>query len=107
MVARRSLTEGLKAVPEADPAIEKEFVYGNKAAATKPADAPAEPEEGKTKRQKPINRVPLTTRVREDFSTALKRASLERQLSGQVPNTLQDILEEMMEPWLRTHGYIQ
>jgi hypothetical protein len=34
-------------------------------------------------------------------------ASLERQLSGQVANTLQDILEEMMEPWLRTHSYIQ
>jgi len=38
--------------------------------------------------------MPLTTRIRSDYGAALKRASLERQLAGQVPNTLQDILEE-------------
>ena len=36
----------------------------------------------------------------EDFAKALKRASLERQLKGLEPNTLQDILEEAIEPWL-------
>jgi hypothetical protein len=44
--------------------------------------------------------------MREDFAKALKRASLERQLKGLEPNTLQDILEEAIEPWLRTNGYI-
>jgi hypothetical protein len=39
-----------------------------------------------------------------DYATALKRASLERQLQGILPNTLQDILEEALEPWLRNHG---
>jgi hypothetical protein len=110
MAQRRPLVEGLKPVAEPDPSVEKEFVYGHKPAAekpAKPADAPAAAETSKPNGQKPLSRVPLTTRVREDFSTALKRASLERQLSGQVPNTLQDILEEMMEPWLRSHGYIQ
>jgi hypothetical protein len=34
-----------------------------------------------------------------------QRASLERQLNGTAPNTLQDILEEALEPWLRSNGY--
>jgi len=55
----------------------------------------------------PVSRTPLTTRIRTDFATALKRASLERQLSGTVPNTLQDILEEALEPWLRSNGYLK
>ena len=53
-----------------------------------------------------INRVPLSTRMRADFAKALKRASLERQLEGVEPNTLQDILEEAAEPWLKSNGYI-
>jgi hypothetical protein len=50
--------------------------------------------------------VPLTTRVRADFAAALKRASLERQLSGVLPNSLQDILDDALEPWLRANGYL-
>ncbi len=41
-----------------------------------------------------IARAPLTTRVRADFAAALKRASLERQLKGVFPQTVQDILED-------------
>jgi hypothetical protein len=44
--------------------------------------------------------------MRSDFATGLKRASLERQLGGIEPNTLQDILEEAVEPWLKAHGYL-
>ena len=87
--------------------VEEEFVR-----AAKPKSAPteadaavqAEPKEGKG--QATVSRVPFTTRVRADFSAALKRASLQRQLDGEVPNTLQDILEEALEPWLRSHGYL-
>jgi len=39
-------------------------------------------------------------------SLALKRASLERRLKAIEPNTLQDILEEAIEPWLKTNGYL-
>ena len=55
----------------------------------------------------PPGRVPISTRMRADFATALKRASLERQLSGIEPNTLQDILEQAVEPWLRSNGYLK
>lgn len=52
-------------------------------------------------------RSPLTTRIRSDLATALKRASLERQLAGEKPNTLQEILEEALEPWLKEKGYLK
>ena len=49
----------------------------------------------------------FSTKVRSDYAAALKRASLERQLNGVYPNTLQDILEEALEPWLRSNGYVK
>ena len=98
MAERRSLIEGLKpTVPPVDPHEEKAFVYGEKAPkdASRPLAAPVT-----------LNRVPLSTRIRGDFATALKRASLERQLDAVEPNTLQDILEQALEPWLKSNGYI-
>jgi hypothetical protein len=94
MAERRTLTEGLKATPEPlDAGIVRQLVY---------ADKPQQP----TPQTETINRVPLSTRMRADFAKALKRASLERQLQGVEPNTLQDILEEAAEPWLKSNGYI-
>ena len=95
MAERRTLIDGLKATPPAiDPSLEKDFVHGDK---VKPQPTP---------QTLTINRVPISTRIREDFAKALKRASLERQLKGVEPNTLQDILEESVEPWLKSNGYI-
>jgi hypothetical protein len=51
-------------------------------------------------------RLPLTICFPAHIAAALKRASLERQLKGVKPNTLQDILEEAAEAWLRTNGYL-
>ena len=97
MVERRPLTEGLKPPPPpVDPQKEKAFVYGEKA--TKEATAQSVSAN--------INRVPISTRIRGDFAAALKRCSLERQLHGIEPNTLQDILEQAIEPWLKSNGYI-
>jgi len=97
MSDRRTLIEGLKSTPpRTDDGKEKEFVYGDK----------TRPTQSVTPTTPTINRVPISTRMREDFAKALKRASLERQLKGLEPNTLQDILEEAIEPWLRSNGYI-
>ena len=94
MTERRTLVDGLKATPPAiDPSKEKDFVFAQKSSEAMPAVVT-------------INRVPVSTRIREDFAKALKRASLERQLKSVEPNTLQDILEESIEPWLRTNGYL-
>lgn len=94
MGERRTLVEGLnEGPPPFDAGKEREFVFGNKDA--QPPSSVAVP-----------RRVPISTRLRADFADALKRASLERQLKAIEPSTLQDILEEAIEPWLRSNGYL-
>jgi hypothetical protein len=83
--------------------------------ATKSKPEPKEQREGEEPTPTPApsatpaytGRVPLTTRIRSDLATALKRASLERQLANEKPNTVQDILEEALEPWLKDKGYLK
>ena len=101
MADRRPLTDGLK--PPASPIdrdLERQFVYGSKPQTMSEEPVPLE------KQAAPVARAPITTRVRADYAAALKRASLERQLSGELPNTLQEILEEALGPWLKSHGYV-
>jgi hypothetical protein len=99
MTERRTLIDGLKpsqpAAPIVDAQREREFVHG---AQSGPAIASV---------GSPGRRVALSTRMRGDFAAALKRASLERQLNGIEPSTLQDILEQAIEPWLKSNGYIE
>jgi hypothetical protein len=120
MAVRRRLVDEVKP----DPALEKDFVFSRKPQAaevvtpvtqlaatpeTKEIELPAkqiELPEAKGQGSAAIARSPLTTRVRADFAAALKRASLERQLNGVFPQTVQDILEEALEPWLRRNGYL-
>jgi hypothetical protein len=99
MADRRPLTEGLKQAPAVDPALERQFVHGGtKAVASTPTPSTS---------VSPIRRVSFSTRMRSEYSEALKRASLERQLNKVEPNSVQDILEEALEPWLRNNGYIR
>jgi hypothetical protein len=92
MADRRSLIEGLKPpMPLVDQKAENEFVFGKK---------------GNKERAERQAKAPLTTRIRADFAATLKRASLQRQLDGVTPHTLQEILEEALEPWLAKHGYL-
>jgi hypothetical protein len=105
MGERRTLTDGLKATPRIDPQVAKEFVYGEKSAPSVENSRPVSRSEV-TMTAAPLNRVSFSSRIRADFATALKRASLERQLEGVEPNTLQDILEQAIEPWLKSNGYL-
>jgi hypothetical protein len=102
MTERRPLTDGLHSTRPATPVVtsqlEREFVHGPNAAEKAPI-TPVVPS--------PPNRVAMSTRIRTEFASALKRASLERQLNGVEPSTLQDILEEAIEPWLKNNGYIR
>lgn len=106
MAERRALVEGLKnPAPAVDPEKEKAFVFREKKDGTPdPAPQAAATPSNTTAT---LSRVPLSTRMRSDFAAALKRASLERQLAGVEPNTLQDILEQAVEPWLRSNGYLK
>jgi hypothetical protein len=98
MAERRSLVAGISTAPQAPTAREEEFVYGQ----TQPK-AESKPTPSTTPN---VASSPLSTRIRTDFAAALKRASLDRQLNGQEPNTIREILEQAIEPWLKTNGYI-
>ena len=104
---RRALVEGIKKPADAaEPDKEKAFVYGEKndqAPAKAETPLPASIQAAANV----LTRVQFSTRMRADFAESLKRASLERQLQKVQPNTLQDILEEAVEPWLRAHGYLK
>lgn len=118
MKKRRPLTDGLKA-KKPDPRTEAAFVAGKAGpnsdpTTPTPTDSPAAPPPPKPRKAAPEapatpvqGRSPLTTRLRSDLADALKRASLERQLSKVTPNTVQDILEVALEPWLRQNGYLK
>ena len=114
MAKRRTLVTGIKSKTKSDPKKEAAFVYGQRkpAAEEKIAKAkvkipPPQPEPVEQPTVPPQGRAPLTTRLRADLSAALKRASLERQLAGLTPNTVQDIIEVALEPWLRDNGHLK
>lgn len=101
MAERRSLIEGVKPpAPPLDPQIEAAFVRGGK-----PSGAGAE-SAAPSATTPIIPRSPLSTRIRTDYSKALKYASLDRQLKAIEPNTISDILEQALEPWLKANGYL-
>ena len=101
MTERRSLIAGVKPItPPIDPKVEAAFVRGGK-----------EPSEAgdlvaASTPMALIPRSPLSTRIRADYAKALKHASLDRQLKGIEPNTISDILEQALEPWLTKNGYL-
>lgn len=106
MKQRRSLVEGISPVEQT---VEERFVFAGEAKSGDAAYPPSPHPQANPRKSEPIrplSRMPLSTRIRSDIAAALKRASLERQLSGTTPNTLQDILEEALEPWLTANGYL-
>ncbi len=121
MKDRRSLAEGLKSDPELQQ-MEEAFVFGSKrpAAAVEivesapiadvAIDDPPEIKMPPKAEQKILpqfmGRVPVTTRCRPEVASALKRASLQRQLDGVEPYYVQDIMEIALEDWLKAKGYI-
>ena len=47
----------------------------------------------------------MPTRARPKIGSAFKRASLQRQLDGVQPSSMQDIMEQALENWLKDHGF--
>lgn len=124
MKERRSLIEGLKPDPEMQK-LEEAFVFGAKRkpelveqptqpqaaqpieqnVVTEAAAPQAEPRPEQKYLPQMTGRIPVTTRCRPEVASALKRASLQRQLAGTEPYYVQDIMEEALETWLRERGY--
>lgn len=102
MSKRRSLVDGVKPRKPSDPEKEAAFVFGTgEGRGPGSQSAPPPTSNGEA------SRLPLTTRLRADLVKGLKRAALARQLDAVEPNTVQEILEEALEPWLRAHGYVK
>ena len=131
MAERRPLTAGLAIVPPgADPeAVRALVTQERKAEILEPEVKPEVKEEArlpqaerasevfsasdelrrKRKGKKspvPVGLIPVTVRLKPEIAAALKRASLERQLSGEEVYTQQDLVELALEPWLRSEGYL-
>jgi len=129
MAERRSLSNSLSThVPGVDSDLVRSFVTQNQAS-ERPISEPLNPVEsraitkveptqtignGRTKlsAQKPTNRfqpvglIPVTVRLRPEIAGALKRASLERELAGEAVFTQQSLVEQVLEPWLSSEGYL-
>ena len=127
MAERRSLSSAVNvtSVPGIDPETVRSFVTQNQkterpiAAPITLADEPVkkvEPRETsdtksikpkkKPNRFQPVGLIPITVRLRPEIAGALKRASLERELEGEEVFTQQDLVENALEPWLQSQGYL-
>lgn len=106
MSQRRTLVTGLEETPDVK-TLERKFVFGDKEESTDESKDKSETTSQSTDSVLPQyrGRVPLTTRCRPELASALKRASLKRQLEGREPSRIQEILEQAIEQWLRDHGY--
>lgn len=132
MKQRISLADGIERDRnKLDPIIAQEFVRQGPAI-TNPRSLNLEPEttEDRTEetkghrtstpeepRESPLKRkmkgaviapspIPIHVRVRPEIASALKAASLDRQMRGVVQSSQKDIIEEALEPWLRTNGFL-
>jgi hypothetical protein len=132
MAERRTLAAGIAAVPNADPDEVRSFITQEpprdahappEVAAERPPVVRIAPPRGapadqgnvsppRTRKRRshgvrPVAPVPVTVRLRPEVAGGLKRASLERQLAGEEPSTQQDLVEGLLEPWLREQGYLE
>ncbi len=125
MGERRALIEGLEGITDADPEEAADFILNHeprsvprsstahpKAPNPADAEAPTLPASLRTAAEASspltgVGRVPVGARVRTELAAALKRASLERQLQGIQPNSVQEILEDSLQLWLMKHGHLK
>ncbi len=125
MVERRALVEGIKNLDDVDPDLAEEFITNGKPRNDARTSPPPAETPQRIAEQPPalprslaavaevsspltgVGRVPVGARVRTELASAFKRASLERQLQGIQPNSIQDLLEEAMELWLHKHGLLK
>jgi hypothetical protein len=110
---------------ELDPAVEAAFVHqGNAVPQTRQESGDDRhdterqtPTHDAAAQSKPIRRskqaapmppglIPVNVRVRPELARALKTASLDRQMRGIEPHSKREMIEAVLEPWLRDQGYL-
>ncbi len=116
MATRRSLSTAMQTKPDFDEETAAAFVLQKNsmtAQETREVDVlnadPAGETTSETKRKTflaPVGLVPVTVRLQPHIAGALKRASLERELSGEAMHTQQEIVSRALEPWLKQEGFL-
>lgn len=132
MTERQSLLRGVKPPPPPiDPAVAQQFIYGTPTSPTPTSSTPTSPMNSAqallagspasvdasgtspASSAKPAtqasgpSRTSLNTKIREELVLALKRIAFEREMSRAPKHTLQEIVEEALEPWLKSQGYLK
>lgn len=114
---RRPLTVGISSDVNIDPDEVRRFVAAEPPQSRQPDLPPATlpmeanvaaalPPRLQSTGVRPVGLIPVTVRLRPELAGALKRASLQRQLAGEPIFTQQDLVELVLEPWLRLQGYL-
>ena len=125
MTDRRPLSAGFSALPALDPDTARAFVTQEpkpnpgperltavtRTENDRPRPGATDPVRKPVKKSKPhgvspVGLIPVTVRLRPEVAGGLKRASLERQLAGEETFTQQDLVEQLLEPWLRDFGFL-
>jgi hypothetical protein len=103
-------TTAAPAEPDEVPAeVEEARGVEKKATPLPPAKRPSKPAAQKRQHEQRLLAtllVPVTVRLRPEIASALKQASLQRQLHGFETFTQQDIVEEALVPWLQAEGLL-
>ncbi len=103
MAERRTLTNAIHTVPNADPEVVRAFVTQEAKPAPLSSDG-AKPPTVVSASFQPVGLIPITVRLRPEIAGALKRASLERQLAAADFFSQQEIVERALAAWLRENG---
>ena len=104
---RRPLAAAVHSIPNADPDAVRQFVTQDRMPPTVGTSLTQSTVRHTTSTAlSPVGLIPVTVRLRPALAGALKRASLERQLAGEKVFTQQELVEQALEPWLRSLGYL-
>ena len=103
---RRPLAAAVHSIPNADPEAVRQFVTQDRIPAAGPSLTQSPVRHTASTALSPVGLIPVTVRLRPALAGALKRASLERQLAGEDVFTQQELVEQALEPWLRSLGYL-
>lgn len=105
MAERRKLTTAVNSVPNADPEEVRKFVTQEKAPVRLVETQPSAPTPA-GKGLQPVGLIPITVRLSPEIAGALKRTSLERQLTGADFHSQQEIVERALKDWMHENGIL-
>ena len=100
-MSRRSLEDGIGITGKSIADEARDFVRGD---GVESANSTSTETDSKSVLPQMVGRKSLTIKLHPQVASDLKRLSLERQLNGIDPHTMQDMAEEAITAWLRKNS---